>query len=99
VDEADRRTEARPVRSIVEPARHAGRMWERDYRRAVELEPHADRVREPLDAEQAPQRKPADGDDQLWAKEPQLVLAPRRAERLLGCGRGAIASARGRAAG
>ena len=47
-----------------------GGVGERDRDRAVVLVPCADALADALDAEQAPRREPADGDDQLRGDQP-----------------------------
>ena len=65
-----------PVRRDVRPAARARRMGERHDGHAVELEALADAVRELREPEQAAQREPADGHDQLRAA---AARAPSRA--------------------
>ena len=56
----------------------------------------ADRLGQRRDAEQPPQREPADGDDQVRAQQLELPVAPELAEVLLARRRRAVAAARRR---
>src|SRR5262245_63215404 len=73
-------------------------MGERDDRGLFVRIAAADVVGEAGMAEQPPQRKPADGDDQSRADELELPLAPERAELLLDRRRRAVAASGGRLA-
>src|SRR5579862_1314222 len=83
----------------VEPAARAGRMRQRDDRNSRALEALADARRERREAEETPQREPADGDDQPRPEQLELPVAPEGAELLLPRSRRPVASAGRRPAG
>ena len=87
--------EARAVRGVVQPAARAGGVGERDHDRVAVRVALADRVGQGRDAEQAPQREPADGDDQVGAQQLELPVAPELAEVLLARRRRSVAAAGG----
>src|SRR5215210_3373438 len=83
-DQLDRVVEARLVRGRVQPAADTGGMGERHGDRVGVRKALADRGIEARETEQAPNREPADRDDQPGPQQPQLPIAPERAEILLG---------------
>ena len=83
VDELHRGASAFPVRHDVHPRARAGRVRERDRDGAVALERGADAALQVCEAEQLPDREPADRDDQRRPDQPQLPVAPEGAELLL----------------
>src|SRR5688500_5121563 len=98
-DVRERFPESGAVRDVVQPAARAGGMGQRDHDRAGRVIALADRVRQRLDAEQLAECKPADRDDQVWAEQLELPVAPEPAKLLLARRRRAVAAARGGAAG
>jgi hypothetical protein len=68
---------------------------ERNQDRVVHEVALADALRERARAEQRVGCEAADGDDQLWTEEPELVLAPAGAEAPFGRCRRAVAAAAG----
>src|SRR3954468_12019884 len=89
-----------PVRGRIQPTARTGRVGERNCDRAVELVRAADAVREAAsDAEDGPDRKAADGHDQLRVGQPQFPLTPEGAELLLARRRRPISATGRRAPG
>src|SRR6187402_854420 len=95
----DRLAETGTVDGVVQPATRAGGVGQGNGDRVVEHDALADRVAQPADAEQLRCGPEPDGDDEPGLEQAQLVLAPRRAERLLRPGHAAVASPRGARAG
>src|SRR5919109_1050709 len=65
----------------------------------VEFEALADARRQILEPEQPARRETPNGEDEPWPQDPELPLAPERAQLLLGRGRRAVTAARRRASG
>src|SRR5262245_16999809 len=96
VNQIDGTPDAALVSGSVHPPADARRVRERNRNRLAELEPPAHRGVEAREPEQSPDRKPADRHDQPRPEQPELPLAPERAQLLLAHGRRPVASTRRR---
>ena len=95
--------EPRAIRLVVQPGACAGGVRQRDHDGVGAARVHdvalADALAERRDAEQTPDREPADRHDQLRAQQTQLPLVPEATELLLSrCGH-SVATAGGGPAG